>query len=188
MFQVGEAKHRLANECGVRPPPLKAAEQCAKLLNGVQQRPAAERDFLDSTARALVLLCRSQEYRWTHNTLVNSLMEIFKRKTEELALAKARRDEQAAKSLGRLILWIIEMLGKVCRLYPTEARDQCITPLHKSVESFLAGAENRAMEESCLRALLGLGHHMQVLWYFIWYTFLKSAFILKMPLLLHGKR
>ncbi len=42
-----------------------------------------------------------------------------------------------------------------------DARDQCITPLYKSIEGFLVDAGDARMEDARLRALLGCGHHLQ---------------------------
>ncbi len=160
-LKVGEAKMRLGKECGVRPPQgIRALDHCAKLLGQVQSRPRDE-DFKASTSRALVLLSRSQDYRWTHNHLVNSLLELFKKETDAIALCNSGAGGDA-ESHRLMLLWIIELLGKVARLYPVDARDQCITPLHKSIEGFLVAAGDARMENACLRALLGCGHHLQV--------------------------
>ena len=108
-LKVGEAKGRLARECGVSPPQCRPADHCSKLLGQVRLQ-RWDPHFLASTSRALMLLTRSQDYRWTHNNLVNALLELFNKETGELAQAK---DSGEAESHRVILYWIIEVFGKV---------------------------------------------------------------------------
>ena len=65
-----------------------------------------------------------------------------------------------------LLIWVIDCVGGVSRVYPAEARDRLLD-IFQPIQGILKTSNRELLtpklEETCLRALFWTGHHLQVL-------------------------
>ena len=66
----------------------------------------------------------------------------------------------------QLLTWVIDCIGNVSRVYPVEGREHLLG-IFKPIQTILTNTIKPEMltarlEESCIRALIWTGHHLQV--------------------------
>ena len=64
-----------------------------------------------------------------------------------------------------LLIWVIDCVGSVSRVYPAEARERLID-IFQPIQGILKTSNRELLtpklEETCLKALIWTGHHLQV--------------------------
>jgi len=152
-LMVHEAKSRLSRQCGANMPPITAADFSKKLIQQVLDNPE-DKTLMESTHRALILLARNQEYRWVHNNIQDTLLNVL--------MKQWNAEESASQNANAIFTWVILSLGSICRLLPADARENSIEPLRACLVNVLKEAPSSAVEDAALHAFVGASHHMQM--------------------------
>ena len=66
-----------------------------------------------------------------------------------------------------LLTWVVDCIGNVSRVYPAEGRER-LREIFEPIKNILTEDKETNLltadlEESCLRALIWTGHHLQVI-------------------------
>lgn len=142
-MKVHEAKNKLQRLCGVKKPEMTGDELIKQLIKITEDHQENEK-LRFATKKALLLIGRWQEYKWTNNHIVSRLLDILK----------------TSKS-NAIMLWVIDTIGHLSRVYPVEGRDH-LTSVFDSLTALIRQKDIDAnMEEVCLRSIIWTGHHLQ---------------------------
>ena len=70
------------------------------------------------------------------------------------------------ENFQELLIWVIDCIGGVSRVYPVGARDRLLG-IFEPIQGILKTSNRELLtpklEETCLRTLIWTGHHLQVL-------------------------
>ena len=73
-----DARTKLNEICGFPKPQSTGADLVKHLIENTEKR-IQETAFKEATAKALLLLSKWQEWRWSHNHIISRLLEVMKK-------------------------------------------------------------------------------------------------------------
>jgi len=161
--KVHEARKKLRGRCSFPNPKSSQGTMYKNLITRAEVSYENE-DVKMETVKALVLLAKHLPLTWCHNNIIKTLIEKF-----DFWLLKCLESEDKGDVKSKpqkLLTWVVDCIGNVSRVYPAEGRErlrEIFEPIKKILtESKEANLLTADLEESCLRALIWTGHHLQV--------------------------
>jgi len=149
-MRVQECRDRLINRYEFSPySGMKAEDLVKKYVQLAEKNPKNSRVLADLT-QCLLLIGRSQDYRWVNNNIVSRLLT---------SLGRVWKDTSGDQTLLR---WVIETIGLISRVYTAEGREN-LTQLFDPIVTILKKKDSltKETEVSCVKALVYLGYHLQ---------------------------
>jgi len=150
-MRIAEARTQLEERHGYCRVHFVAKDLVDKYLSQVSSI-SDDSEYLLSLTKALVLLGRLFEYRWSHNHIMAKLFKLI----DNIWASDQKKDE-------KLLRWALETIGLISRLYSQEGREQ-LEQFFKSIKDLVSLEDQleQATLESCVKALVHLGHHLQM--------------------------
>lgn len=148
-MKVQETKDNYVRDYDYKPNAVTADSLVLKFIKMAEER-SSDKELLEEVAMCLLLIGRNKEFRWVNNNISARLLK-------SLASVWGASGDQS------MLRWVLITLGLLSRVYPAEGRDQ-IKSLYNSVEQMLQKGSSLQpeTENTCIRALLHLGYHLQV--------------------------
>jgi len=161
--KVHEARNKLRERCSFPNPKSSQVAMYKNLITQAEARFANE-DVKIETMKALVLLAKHLSWDWCHNHIIKTLIEKFQHWKQKCLESEDKGDIKSKPQ--KLLTWVVDCIGNVSRVYPAEGRER-LREIFEPIKNILT--ENKEanlltadLEESCLRALIWTGHHLQV--------------------------